>query len=145
MAGVKKQKDKVRRTEWLHIRLTQDEYNKISDDHKKTTSRELSAFARKRLLEKPVTYYTRNQTIDEGLRELTLLRNELSAIGSNFNQMVKKLNSFTSTPGLLMMTEGYNLVKNQLDVKMEDIRKRINQLAEKWLRESTLEKTSGGR
>src|ERR1700712_69923 len=100
MENSDKASKKITRSEWLHIRLTPDELQKISGNHQRTTSRELSAFARKRLLEEPLTYYTRNASMDKGLQELVQLRKELNAIGNNLNQQTKKLNSFAATPGL---------------------------------------------
>jgi uncharacterized phage infection (PIP) family protein YhgE len=133
---------KVTRSEWLHIRLTPDELQKISGNHQRTTSRELSAFARKRLLEEPLTYYTRSASMDEGLQELVQLRKELNAIGNNLNQQTKKLNSFTATPGLGVMVESIKLLREQLDAKLKEINNGINHLAKQWLQGSIAEKVS---
>lgn len=145
MENTNKAPEKVRRSEWLHIRLTPDELQKISANHERTASRELSAFARKRLLEEPLTYYTRNTSLDEGLQELVRLRKELNAIGNNFNQLTRKLNSFTATPGLAVMTEALKLVKEKVDGQLTQINNSINQLARQWLQGSTAEKVSKGR
>src|ERR1700748_3232099 len=118
MENPEKTTEKVRRDQWLHIRLTQDELKKISDNHQRTTSRELSAFARKRLLEQPLTYYTRNASLDKGLAELVQLRKELNAIGNNLNQQTKKLNSFTTAPGMNVLLESLKLLREQVDRKL---------------------------
>lgn len=136
---------KVLRSQWLHIRLTPDELEKISGNHQRTTSRELSAFARKRLLEEPLTYYTRNASLDEGLQELVRLRRELNAIGNNLNQLTRKLNSFTATPGLTAMSEALKLVREKVEGQLTQINNGINQLARQWLQGSTAEKVSKGR
>jgi hypothetical protein len=145
MEKTDKAPEKVTRSEWLHIRLTPDELKKISGNHQRTTSRELSAFARKRLLEEPLTYYTRNVSLDEGLLELVRLRKELNAIGHNLNQQTKKLNSFTVTPGLGVMVENIKLLREQLDQKLKEINHNINHLAKQWLQGSIAEKVSKGR
>jgi len=44
------------------------------------------------MLAKPITY--RNSSADAFLSEMIGLKKELSAIGKNFNQMVKKLHAF---------------------------------------------------
>ncbi|MFD0792078.1 plasmid mobilization relaxosome protein MobC [Mucilaginibacter litoreus] len=136
--------DKVRRTEWLHIRLTPDEMKQINADQQRTSSRELSTFARKRLLEAPLTYFNRNASLDEGLLELVRLRKELNAVGNNLNQLTKKLNSFTATPGLMAVREALQLIREELDGKMEEIRDRMNELGVKWLQGSTVEKVLKG-
>jgi hypothetical protein len=145
MENSDKASKKITRSEWLHIRLTPDELQKISGNHQRTTSRELSAFARKRLLEEPLTYYTRSASMDKGLQELVQLRKELNAIGNNLNQQTKKLNSFTATPGLGVMMESIILLRGQLDTKLEEINNGINHLAKQWLQESIAEKVSKGR
>jgi len=137
--------EKVRRTSWLHIRLTPDELQQISGNHRRTTSRELSAFARKRLLEEPLIYYTRSASLDEGLKELVQLKKELKAIGNNLNQQTKKLNSFTATLGVQVMAESLKLLREQVDGKLTAINACINQLAKLWLQGSSAEKVSKGR
>jgi hypothetical protein len=137
--------EKVKRDKWLHIRLTPDELRKISDDHQRTTSRGLSAFARKRLLEQPLTYYTRNASLDKSLSELVQLRKELNAIGNNLNQLTRKLNSFTATPGLIAMSDALKLVREKVDGQLMQINNSINQLATQWLQGSTAGKVSKGR
>lgn len=145
MENSDKASKKITRSEWLHIRLTPDELQKISGNHQRTTSRELSAFARKRLLEEPLTYYTRSASMDEGLQELVQLRKELNAIGNNLNQQTKKLNSFMATPGLGVMVESIKLLREQLDTKLKEINNGINHLAKQWLQGSIAEKVSKGR
>jgi len=137
--------DKVRRIEWLHIRLTPDELKQISAEHQRTSSRELSAFARKRLLDAPVTYFTRNASLDEGLQELVRLRKELNAVGNNLNQLTKKLNSFTAAPGPMAGDEALKLISGELDSKIREIKDCLNKLGVKWLQGSTVERVSKGR
>jgi len=145
MGNSDKASKKITRSEWLHIRLTPDELKTISGNHQRTTSRELSAFARKRLLEEPLTYYTRNASLDEGLQELVQLRKELNAIGNNLNQQTKKLNSFTVAPGLSVMVESIKTVREQVNKQLTEINNAINQLAKQWLQGSPAEKVSKGR
>ena len=145
MGNSDKASKKITRSEWLHIRLTPDELKTISGNHQRTTSRELSSFARKRLLEEPLIYYTRNASLDEGLQELVQLRKELNAIGNNLNQQTKKLNSFTVAPGLSVMVESLKPVREHVNKQLTEINNAINQLAKQWLQGSTAEKVSKGR
>ena len=145
MGNSDKTSKKITRSEWLHIRLTPEELKTISGNHQRTTSRELSAFARKRLLEEPLTYYTRNVFLDEGLQELVQLRKEINAIGNNLNQQTKKLNSFTVAPGLSVMVESLKPVREQVNKQLTEINSAINELAKQWLQGSTVEKVSKGR
>ena len=64
---------------------------KSTGNSTKTTCRKLSDYARKFLLGKPKIATTRDQPLDDLMAEAIKLRNELNALGNNFNQAVKKL------------------------------------------------------
>jgi hypothetical protein len=132
-----------KRTEWMHIRLTPKEADKLRKQYEKTTSKDLSNYIRKVLLEKPITVFTRNKPLDEFVQEMILLKNELSAIGSNVNQQAKKINSYATTPSLKIMMESFQLLKDKVDGKLTEIRDRLNQFSDTWLQESSAEKASG--
>src|SRR5450432_3665317 len=84
--------------EWISFRVKTSEYALIEQYYKATTCRSLSEYARKVLLSKPVTVKYRNQSADQFLAEMLLFKNELSAIGNNFNQAVKRLHSLDGLP-----------------------------------------------
>ncbi len=86
---------KNNRIKVLHIRLTESEFKKIHTGFSKSTKRKRSEYIRSILLNKPITFYTRNQSFDDFLAEMILLRRELIAIGNNFNQLVKKLHTIS--------------------------------------------------
>ena len=65
----------------------------------KTTCRKLSEYARNVLLQKPVIIKFRNQSADDFLDEMILLKNELNAIGNNYNQSVKRLHTLEKYSG----------------------------------------------
>src|SRR4030095_2704074 len=81
------------RVKWLHIRLTDKEHQKLHSKFSKSTCSKLSDYARKTLLDKPITIKVRNQSLDDFMAEMIVLRNELNAIGNNYNQLVKRLHS----------------------------------------------------
>jgi hypothetical protein len=127
--------EKNNRDKWLHIRLTSSEFKKITAGFSRSTKRKLSEYSRSILLEKPITVYTRNQSFDDFVAEMILLRFELKAIGKNFNQLVKKIHMAGTdheVKTLALQTE-----KSQQDFikKMEEINHRISQIADKWSRE----------
>jgi hypothetical protein len=124
---------KTNRVKWLHLRLTEEENKKITEAFKKTTCRKLSQYARKILFGKPVTLYQRNQSLDEFMEEMILLRNELNAIGNNFNQAVKRLHSLDHLPGLITWIRTNESLHHSFLSKTEEIKNKINQIADKWL------------
>ncbi|NTS43031.1 plasmid mobilization relaxosome protein MobC [Flavisolibacter sp. BT320] len=121
------------RNMWLHIRLNETEYRTISSHHQKTTCKELSDYARKVLLRKPVTVNHRNQSADEILAEMIRLKNELSAIGNNFNQVVHKLHTLDTTPEVKLWVLMSESQRATLLKKTEEIKVRMNEIYERWL------------
>src|SRR4051812_23909498 len=120
-------------SKWLHIRLKEEDYNKINNKFSKSTCRKLSEYARCVLLDKVVTVNQRNQSLDDFMTEMMRLRNELNAIGNNFNQAVKKLhslNQLTEFKTWLIVNEN---IQKTLVEKVEEIKSKINQISDKWL------------
>lgn len=130
-----KKDDKIKRTRKVTVRFTEGEYNKINTSFKATTKRKLSDYIRFVLLDKPVTVYTRSKSLDDFLTEMILLRNELSAIGNNFNQTVKKLHTLDRIPEIKSWAIHNEKVKELFMQKAEEIKQRIAQISDKWLPE----------
>ena len=121
------------RTKWLHLRLKPDEYTKLHKQFEQTTCRKLSNYARKILLGKPVVATYRNQSLDDFMSEMMQLRGELNSIGNNVNQAVKKLHTLQQIPEFRSRIITYELEKEILTNKVEEIKNRINKIADQWL------------
>ncbi|RPD44012.1 plasmid mobilization relaxosome protein MobC [Paracnuella aquatica] len=121
------------RTKWLHLRLKPEEYTKLQKGFKKTTCRKLSEYARKILLGKPVVATYRNQSLDDFMSEMMQLRGELNSIGNNVNQAVKKLHTLHQISEFRSWIITYELEKEILSNKVEEIKNRINKIADQWL------------
>ena len=121
------------RTRWLHLRLTVDEYELIQKRYRKSTCPKLSDYARKNLLQKPIVMKYRNESLDELMTELILLRKDLNAIGNNFNQAVKKLHTLVQIAEFKHWITVYELEKTVLFNSIDQIKKHIEKLSEKWL------------
>ena len=122
-------------TRKVTVRFKPEEYNKVTISFKATTKKKLSEYIRYVLLEKPVTVYTRDQSVDELMAELVRLRIELSAIGSNFNQLVKRLHTashFQEIKSLVLRCE--NDQEKFLE-KTNEINLKIAEMSVKWLQE----------
>jgi hypothetical protein len=120
------------RNKWLHIRLNETEYQAINCQWQKTTSKELSDYARRVLLKKPVMVNHRNQSADEILAELIRLKSELHAIGNNFNQVVHKLHTLDTIPQIKIWLLANENLRNSFLKKTEEIKIRMNQIYEQW-------------
>ncbi|KRT15912.1 hypothetical protein ASU31_10395 [Pedobacter ginsenosidimutans] len=143
MDGKNLNKKSEKRTEWIHVRMTSEEMGKVNERYRKTPYRDLSTYLRKVLLEKPVKVNSRNESFDHFITEMVLLKNELSAIGSNLNQIAKKMNSYATAPGVRIMADGYKVVKENVDTKISEIKNKLNQISDAWLQGSSAGKISG--
>ncbi len=88
---------------------------------------------RRSIFEKPIVTTYRNQSLDDFMAEMMLLRNELNTIGSNFNQAVKKLNSLQEITEFRSWIITYELENKILINKVNEIKNRINKIADEWL------------
>jgi hypothetical protein len=130
-----KQEEKGKLSRKVTVRFTEVEYKKIYTGFKSTTKRKLSEYIRSVLLNKPVTVYTRNQSFDDFVAELILLRRELNAIGNNFNQSVKKLNAMDDKAEIKLWAMLNEKSKPILFKKIEDVNEKLAQISDKWLHE----------
>jgi hypothetical protein len=120
-------------SKWLHIRLKEDEYDRIQKKFKQSIDRKLSQYARKVLLNKPITVNYRNQSLDDFMHEMISLRNELNAIGNNLNQTVKRLHSledFDEIKIWLLLNETATQI---ITKKVTEIKNKIGQINDIWL------------
>lgn len=69
-----KQEEKSKLNRKVTVRFTEQEYKKLNLAFKSTTKRKLSEYIRSVLLHRPVTVYTRNQSFDDFVAEMILLR-----------------------------------------------------------------------
>ncbi|HEY9259493.1 plasmid mobilization protein [Chitinophaga sp.] len=99
---------------WISIRTKPAEYDTIYNQYQQTTCRNLSQYARQVLLKKPVVMKYRNQSADEILSALIAIKNEMTAIGNNYNQAVKKLHTVKDIPEMLTWILSNDLRQQQL-------------------------------
>lgn len=118
------------------VRFTLSEYERLNKAFQQTTERKLSQYVRAVLLEKPVTVYTRSKSIDAFVFEMVLLRSELSAIGNNFNQAVKRLHTLSYLSDIQTWTGETERIHTALLQKTTQIDERIAQISDTWLHES---------
>lgn len=127
--------EEMNRTRKVTVRFKPVEYNKVNKAFSTTTKKKLSEYIRFVLLEKPVTVYTRDKSVDDLMAELVLLRNELSAIGSNFNQLVKRLHTASHVEVIKTLAQRSETEQQNFFQKTNEINQKITQLSRKWLQE----------
>ena len=125
--------EKINRSRLLQVRLTAKELEKIHTKFSQSTCRKLSDYIRKVLLDKPITVNQRNQSLDDFMAEMIVLRNELNAIGNNFNQTVKRLHALQQIDEiktwLILNETARQIILN----KITEIKSKINQINDQWL------------
>lgn len=126
-------KEKSKRSRWVNVRFTPEEYLKLNRQCQKTTSRTLSRYIRDRLFNEPVVTTYRNASLDELMEELGQLKDELNHIGTNYNQAVKKLNSLWRIEGFKEWIAKNEKDKQVLFRKIEALDHLLQKMAGIWL------------
>jgi hypothetical protein len=127
------ERENSNRSRRITLRLTPEEYTKIEYKWKASTCRKLSDYVRKHLFDKPITTTYRNQSLDDFMEETVVLRNELSAIGNNLNQVAKKMHTLQQIPEFKQWIIRYELEKRILSNKVNNIQNHMQKITDKWL------------
>ena len=127
------EKENSLRTRIIGLRLTKKEYQQVEKQFNNSTAKKLSDYVRHILFDKPITVYQRNKSLDDFMTEMISLRNELNSIGNNFNQAVKKLHTLQQIAEFKAWIITYELEKKILLNKVDEIKNRINKIADEWL------------
>lgn len=125
-------KEKKVRSIWLTIRLNEDEDKKIQKHFEKTTANSLSSYARRVLLQEPVTVLYRSESADNFLAEMIQLKNELNAIGNNFNQAVRKLHTLDDIHEIKSWLLRNDPAKEMFLQKTGEIKEKLTQIYQQW-------------
>ena len=127
--------EKSNLTRKVTVRFKPEEYSKVTISFKATTKKKLSEYIRFVLLEKPVTVYTRDQSVDDLMSELVQLRKELSGMGSNFNQLVKRLHTASQFQEIKALALRCENDQEKFIEKVNEINLKIAEMSDKWLQE----------
>jgi len=113
--------------------MSHEEAMKLKKFHERTTSNSLSEYARDVLLQEPVTVLFRNQSADDFLREMVHLKEELRAIGNNFNLVISRLHTLNQIPDVKAWAILNENSKRIFLRKMEEIAEKMNEIYLQWL------------
>jgi hypothetical protein len=125
--------EKINRERLLQVRLTSKELEKIQAKFSQSTCRKLSDYVRRVLLDKVITTNQRNQSLDDFMAEMILLRSELNAIGNNFNQTVKRLHALQQIDEIKTWLILNETARQIITGKIDEIKSKINQIDSQWL------------
>ena len=121
------------RSKILQVRITPKEWETINEKCSRSTCRKLSDYIRKKIFDKPITTYTRNQSLDDCMNQLIHLKNELNSIGVNYNQVVKKMYTLDHIYEVKMWLLQHDHNEGLLVSKMNDIKGQISKINDAWL------------
>jgi hypothetical protein len=124
---------KLKRTRFVGLRFTEDEFTKLESLFKESTTPQISEGIRRLLFNKPVTVKQRNKSLDDFMAEMIQLRTELNAVGKNFNQAVKKLHTLNYLQEFRGWLEQYDTDRLELLNRVAGIKDKINQISVQWL------------
>ena len=130
---IMKQKEKAVYTKRITIRLKEAEFTQLNSQFEKTTCRKFSDYLRRLMLAKPIRVLYRNASADAFLTEMIGLKKELSALGNNFNQMVKRLHTFQDSSEVKVWASLNEYAKENINEKLSEIKKKLNQIHVLWL------------
>ncbi|MDQ0107448.1 hypothetical protein J2T02_002567 [Chitinophaga terrae (ex Kim and Jung 2007)] len=123
------------RSRFLPCRISDEELAVMKVRYKQTNCSNFSEFIRRVLIQDKIIAYYRNQSMDELMEELIMLRKELNAIGRNINQAVRRLQGSSTDKELRFWLQQNQDCQTQHLEMMANIQARINQFAVKWLQE----------
>ena len=124
---------KLSRSRIIGLRLTREEYEQIAKRCESSTCKKLSEYVRHIIFNKPITVLQRNQSLDDFMSEMIVVRKELNQVGNNFNQAVKKLHTLNQIPEFRHWIITYEIEKQILFNKIDMIKNLIQKIGEKWL------------
>lgn len=117
----------------IYVRLTEKEFTTLEKRCKNTTCCSISDYVRHCLFSRPITIVKRDASADEAITQMSHLNRELNAIGSNFNQLIRKVNATSQAAeikGLLLLFESH---KKTMFSNIDEVKEQLQRLAEKWL------------
>ena len=123
------------RTKWLNIRMNEEEYQAAEALFRQTDCHCLSDYARKAILGKPVVKRIRNASLDDFMTGMSKLQDDLRAIGNNFNQVVRRLNSLKHFPDIQQWILLNEQDKTRLFRQIDTISNAVIKIHQIWSRD----------
>jgi len=127
-------------TQPVIIRVTQSEFERLEKLATESNCQTIGEIARKILSNEKILLLHRDISMNGPMEELAQIRRELKAIGVNINQQTRHFHNSRSDA-----QRSYHALKTaelykQVNPKVEEVYRIVNQLAEKWLQGSPTER-----
>jgi hypothetical protein len=122
-----------KRTCLIALRLTAEEYAKVTDQYQSSTCRSLCHYVRKHLFDKTLTICHRDQSLEDCIEELALLHHTLHGIASHRIQISEKIDSQAHIGLCKTLLVDYHNEEKKLLSTLEAINENIQKMTYKWL------------
>jgi hypothetical protein len=119
----------------ISVYISLEEAAKLNKDFSSSMCQSMSEYFRKKLLDKPITTRHRNQSLDDFVTEMILLRNELAVIRGDFVSGAIRSPSHMASTGFKEWETLVERSRDELFSKIDEIKDRINKLSVAWLLE----------
>lgn len=120
-------------TKQVAIRLSQPAYNRLEKFQEQSDCRTVAELGRRILSNEKITCFHKDASMDAPLEELTRIRKELNAMGTNINQITHSFHIADTTNQkvflALKVAEQYKKVGDKVDRLLVI----VSELAKKWL------------
>jgi len=126
-------KKNLNRTRIIGLRLSPEEYQSLTEKWETSDCPRLSDYARKKLFDRAIIKSYRNKSLDDFMLEMIEVRKGLERALVGFEQSVKKLYVMDKKADVLTWIRLHDLEKKTLLIKVEEIKQKINKIADQWL------------
>ena len=117
----------------IKLRVNQQHYDRLCRLLSQSHYKNMSELLRDIVCDRQVIVYTRDESLGVVMEELTRIRKELNAIGTNVNQIVKQVHKTVDKNKVLLLGLDISEQLQGVDQQNKELFPIISQLAKKWL------------
>ncbi|WP_179091011.1 plasmid mobilization relaxosome protein MobC [[Flexibacter] sp. ATCC 35208] len=117
----------------VKTRINQYHFDRLKKLLAKSRYKNMSGLLRMIICDKPLTIYTRDESLGVVMEELVKIRGELNAIGNNINQVTRHVNAVPQPQQKLLHALAMPDLLQQVAARQQQLIPIVEALAEKWL------------
>jgi len=114
------------------VRVSLKDYARLQQLQEQSDCHSLGELVRRILLQKKITLFHKDASLDGHLEELARIRQELKAIGVNINQITRHFHGSSQESRRTLLAEQVLVHYQKVETKVSLLLSIISQLARKW-------------